>query len=445
MIPLLFVLAFLPANASPAPALNILATRNVPDTLTIPLGGNCWASYEGNSQNSDAEEDSPPHPGGHLSNAGIIDWTNKAISFTAWFRTSQPGSIHLWLIVPSATTNQPISILVGGKAHKVEVPPSKTTERIDAGQWTLTDTGYHAVLLEGAGVAIESIVAAGPATAGHNALVPTNEDNFFYWGRRGPSVHLNYPLPDSLHAEWFYNEVMAPVGQDVQGSYFMAAGFGQGYFGMQVNSPTTRHILFSIWSPFQTDNPKAVPDSQKIVLSKKGPDVHTGEFGNEGSGGQSYLNYPWKAGTTYRFLVRAQPENQRHTVFTAWFYAPEEQHWRLIASWSRPATTSWLTRLHSFVENFDPSFGNLQRSARFGRQWVCDEKGRWTPLTQARFTGDNTARKGYRLDYGGGVRENVFYLRNGGFFSDNTALNQLFQRPMAPGATPPAIDFSSLP
>jgi hypothetical protein len=258
-------------------------------------------------------------------------------------------------------------------------------------------------------------------------------------------VHLNYPLPDSIHAEWFYDEVSAPVGEDVQGSYFMAAGFGQGYFGMQVNSPTVRHILFSIWSPFQTDNPRAVPDSQKIVLVKKGPGVHAGEFGNEGSGGQSYWNYPWKAGVTYRFLVRARPDSLRHTVFTAWFFAPEQRHWQLIASWSRPGTTSWLTGLHSFVENFDPALGDRQRSAQFGRQWVCDDKGRWTALTRAVFTGDNTARKGYRLDYGGGVKGNVFYLRNGGFFSDYTRLNQLFRRPVAPDDNPPAIDFSALP
>ena len=258
-------------------------------------------------------------------------------------------------------------------------------------------------------------------------------------------MHLHYPWPDSLPAEWFYNEVTVPVGQDVQGSYFMADGFAQGYFGMQVNSPTTRHILFSIWSPFHTDDPKKVPDSQKILLLKKGEGVHAGEFGNEGSGGQSYLNFPWKAGNTYRFLVQAKPDSLRHTTFTAWFYAPEEARWRLIACWSRPGTTSWLTGLHSFLENFDPAYGDHQRLVRFGRQWVCDPNGHWTPLTRALFTGDNTARKGYRLDYGGGAEGSYFYLRNGGFFSDNTPLNRLFQRPMAPNDKAPAIDFAALP
>jgi len=31
-------------------------------------------------------------------------------------------------------------------------------------------------------------------------------------------------------------------------------------------------------------------------MPKKGKDVYTGEFGNEGSGGQSYRKYMWKSG-----------------------------------------------------------------------------------------------------------------------------------------------------
>jgi hypothetical protein len=47
-------------------------------------------------------------------------------------------------------------------------------------------------------------------------------------------------------------EITVPVGQDPIGSYFMANGFGEGYFGFQVNSKTERRVLFSVWSPFRT-------------------------------------------------------------------------------------------------------------------------------------------------------------------------------------------------
>src|SRR5690606_21222867 len=89
--------------------------------------------------------------------------------------------------------------------------------------------------------------------------VQNDQGNMFYWGRRGPSVHLQYQFPRSTPLTYAYSEITVPKGQDAIGSYFMANGFGEGYFGMQVNSDTERRVLFSVWSPFQTDNPADIP------------------------------------------------------------------------------------------------------------------------------------------------------------------------------------------
>lgn len=110
------------------------------------------------------------------------------------------------------------------------------------------------------------------------------------------------------------------------GTYFMANGFAEGYFGIQVNSEKERRILFSVWSPFHTDDPKSIPDDQKILLLKKGEGVYTGEFGNEGSGGQSFLRYNWQAETTYKFLLKGEPDGKGNTVYSAWFFAPENNN-----------------------------------------------------------------------------------------------------------------------
>ncbi len=63
----------------------------------------------------------------------------------------------------------------------------------------------------------------------------------------------------------------------------------------------------------------------------KGPEVRLGEFGNEGSGGQSFLVYPWKAGMTYRFLTEVKPDGNGNTRYTCWF-GPKDGEFRLIAS-----------------------------------------------------------------------------------------------------------------
>src|SRR5690606_4541361 len=122
---------------------------------------------------------------------------------------------------------------------------------------------------------------------------------------------------------WFYIEITVPEGEDVLGSYFMANGFAEGYFGIQVNSPSERRVLFSVWSPYETQDPNNIPDEYKIILLGKGEGVTTGEFGNEGSGGQSYKVFNWKAGTTYGFLLKGTPSVNNSTDYTAYFFDPE--------------------------------------------------------------------------------------------------------------------------
>lgn len=277
-------------------------------------------------------------------------------------------------------------------------------------------------------------------------FVRSNEGGMFYWGRRGPSVHLSYETPTDHPLQYAYSEITVPAGLDVQGSYFMANGFSQGYFGMQVNGPTERRVLFSVWSPFSTDNPREIPEDQRVVKLAAGPDVHVGEFGNEGSGGQSFLVYPWEAGRTYRFLteVLPDPEAPGQTRFTAWFNDKQRQEWRLIASFRRPQTTSHLAGFHAFLENFDPSYGHLTRGADYGNVWVRDIAGGWHECTVARLSADATAQGRHRLDYDGGAAGDHFFLRNCGFFSETGTVGKRFTRDSI-AADEPDVDVASLP
>ncbi|MDR3693607.1 DUF3472 domain-containing protein [Mucilaginibacter sp.] len=400
---------------------SILVTSHNDTIISVPVGGNAWR----------VDKDTL---GGNISNDGIVNWTNKNACFVTYIRFEKKGNFKLYLNLKVPDGETVLSVSALNKTQYIRVKGS-VIESHYAGEWTVNDTGYVAIKINGGSKTgnvyadIASLKLTGLNIKENTSFVRDNDGDFFYWGRRGPSVHLGYVVPDNKNAEWFYNEVTVPKNNDVLGSYFMACGFGEGYFGMQVNSATERHILFSVWSPFNTDDPKKIPDEQKIVMLKKGAGVHTGEFGSEGSGGQSYLLFNWKAGNTYKFLIRALPGGNNHTVYTAWFFAPEVNEWHLIASFSRPQTNTYLKHLHSFLENFDPEQGTIARKVYFNNEWIADENGKWVELNKAKFTADNTGAKGYRMDFSGGVAGNAFYLKNCGFFNSYTVRNVFFERP----------------
>lgn len=412
-----------------------VSSQQPPTKLSVPLGGNSWITTH---SRSGSEEVTP---------SGWKDWSDSGTVFSNYLYLSKPGTLVVSAEFTVPKGESEIQAIINGVSKGIKVAGPRKEYKI--GEWSIAKAGYTRVDMRGISktgaviAVVGNLLISGSAIDSKTAFVKNNEGNFFYWGRRGPSVHLRYDVPSNAgNIEWFYNEITVPSGNDVIGSYYMADGFDGGYFGMQVNSATERRVLFSVWSPYKTDDPKKIPADQKILLLKKGKDVTTGEFGNEGSGGQSYLKYNWRAGNTYKFLLRAEPVRNNYTNYTAWFFAADERAWRLIASFSRPATNKYLTGLHSFLENFDPASGNVTRKAYYQNQWIRTTDGKWTPINKATFTYDNTAQKGYRLDYSGGVEGGRFYLRNCGFFNDKTQFQSVFSH--SPNKSVPNIDLSKL-
>jgi len=280
---------------------------------------------------------------------------------------------------------------------------------------------------------IDALLLDGPAAKG--TLFNLTEQ------RGAPSVHLNFPIPEGVQATWFYNEVT--VKTDPIWSYYEACGFRRGYFGIQVNSPTERRIIFSVWDSGKEPAERSkVAVGDRVQLLTKGPDVVASDFGNEGTGGHSHLVYPWKTGDTYRFLVNARPDGTS-TIYTGYFYFPEKNAWGLIASFRAPKDGAYLGHLYSFNEDFEGANGQQKRLAEFGNQWIGTTDGRWIELTKAHFT--HTARGLYkdRLDRGAGVTGDRFFLTNGGFKEESIKYNDEINRP-ASGRIPD-VELPSLP
>ena len=371
----------------------------------------------------------------------IRNWIDKETVISFYFRAKECGKMNIAL---QAKGNSQLEVSLLGKKKKITLN-SDTLSRVDLGVFKVKTPGYIKMDIRGLKInegedfgSIAAVIVSGKM----QQIAYVESDFSTHFGRRGPSVHLGYVLPKE-DIEWFYNELIVPEEGDIPSSYYMACGFSQGYFGMQNNTPYKRRVLFSVWSPFETDNPAEIPDSLRVTLVKKGENTIINDFGNEGSGGQSYIHYDWKAGERCRFLMGVKPDGNGNTIYTAYFFDNNKGEWSLIASFRRPKTSTWYTGAHSFLENFNPVMGYINRKVYYANQWARTTDGRWLPVSKARFTCDTTGAKEMRLDYTGGVEGDNFFLSMGGFFDDYMDAGTYFDR-KGNVTEAPNIDFSTL-
>jgi hypothetical protein len=403
---------------------------------TIPVAGNAYRT-------------APQRAGGAIRRDGTLDWRDPGDVFSIFFHIDRPAELELALDARGPRGPWPLVVRVGEEVFHLSIAGDEFA-RCPVGRIQISQPGYVRVDLSSSSGSgnesgeIRDLLVSSRTEGLMLDCVRTNEGNMYYWGRRGPSVHLRFEVPGERPLQYAYCEITVPEGQDPIGSYYMANGFAEGYFGIQVNGPAERRVLFSVWSPFQTDDPRQIPEDQRIVAVAKGPDVRIGEFGNEGSGGQSYLVYPWRAGNTYSFLTEVEPDGKGNTVYTSWLADKSDGRWRLIASFRRPMTDTHLRGFHSFLESFAPEYGFIGRRARYGNVWVGDVDGKWHPCTQARFSVDATGDGRHRLDFSGGVEGDDFFLRNCGFFPAAVRPGETFTR-QSPDAQSPGVNVERLP
>jgi hypothetical protein len=244
------------------------------------------------------------------------------------------------------------------------------------------------------------------------------------------SVHLAYEAPEG---EAFYCEVTAV--KTAPGTYFATCGWNQGYFGMQELARGAKLLIFSVWDSRQND-PRAVEEQERVKVLHQGQGVRIGRFGGEGTGGQSFFDYDWKLGDTYRFLVTSKI-NENRIEYAGYFYVPEESAWKHLVTFSTITQGQNLRGYYSFVEDFkrDRVSATLTREARFGNAWVKPVDGPWEAVRRARFTADANPV----LNIDAGVAGDRFFLATGGAIENSGAkLRSIIELPKRDSVTAPS-------
>lgn len=374
---------------------------------------------------------------------GIVNWIDHETQIRWYGNFKNVGQLKVHLQVRGRNEGSvTLQLQVGSeeKRRVVNIENNKEAE-VDFGAFEITEPGYLPIALkripsqdaDATALDIIQLELDGESVdKAHFNLKPR---------RNAASVHLVYPVMENVKVAAFYCEMTAL--EDPVHSYYMACGWHRGYFGMQVNSPTERRIIFSVWDRGnEPTDPNKVDEMDRVRLVEKGDGVFTGRFGNEGTGGHSHLKYPWKTGSLQKFLVTATPINDTHTRFTGYYHHPDSLEWMLISSWDTPGEGGYMRGLYSFSENFVGSNGHLIRKALYGNQWIVQPNGNWIELTSAKFSHDPTGKED-RLDRFMGLEKGQFFLSHGGFVDGFTDYGAVFQRP-ATGNQPSGTPFTPI-
>ncbi len=371
----------------------------------------------------------------------FYNWKQAAKQIQFFVKIRKPGQLNVQLQFTNKWA-QPIRVSVGATVLKALLPATSKFTTIKLGKVLISDTGFVQITLS-----VPKNTAKMRTSIAGILLSGTAVENMHYNHkprRNAASVHLKYPVADSIKTISFYNEITVPAGFDPIHTYYMACGFARGYFGMQVNSEKERRIIFSVWDAGnEAVDRNKVGTENRVVLLAKGDSVIANDFGNEGTGGHSHFIYPWETQTTYKFLVTALTDSaSQTTIYSGYFYLPEQEKWKLMASFSAPKDGKNLRNLYSFSENFVGINGQLERKSLFGNQWIQNgANGQWQELTEARFSYDVTGKMGDRIDYGASVTPTgAFELWHGGFKNATANYGQSFIRPAQQNK--PVIDFT---
>jgi len=249
--------------------------------------------------------------------------------------------------------------------------------------------------------------------------------------RAARSVHLGYRAPDAV---LFYNEMT--VLESTPGSYFMAAGWNTGYFGIQELDDGRKVILFSVWDSTKGDDPNAVKQEERVECLHNAPDMRIRRFGGEGTGGQCMGRFDWKIGQNQRFAVTAAPDGEK-TSYAGYVWLSERNEWKHLVTFRTRTGGQSLRGLYSFIEDFRRDGRSVQevRRARFGNGWVKTTGGQWLPLNRARFTASGAEWEA-KDNIDAGVEEGRFFLATGGATRMTHPLSSTIEKPTSETSRP---------
>src|SRR5690606_35184919 len=153
-------------------------------TYTLPIAGNAFITSK------------PLESAEQINQNGLTNWTNQNTVISTFIRVNKAGTLKLGLnakVLPEENTSH-VKVSVNGNTKTIELN-SSTIKEYSIGDFNV-DTGYIKIELQGikktGGYFADVISYSVSGDAVSDGVTYSNDPEFYYWARRGPSCHLSY-------------------------------------------------------------------------------------------------------------------------------------------------------------------------------------------------------------------------------------------------------------
>src|SRR5690606_31021420 len=134
-----------------------------------------------------------------ISKAGLANWNSDKTITSTYIRVNKGGKLALGLkakVLPAGQSSQ-VAVSVNGTSKTIDLSGS-TAKSYPVGEFEV-EAGYVKIDLQGVSKTggyfadVESFDVTGNAI--NEGVIYSNDPEYYYWSRRGPSCHLGYTVP----------------------------------------------------------------------------------------------------------------------------------------------------------------------------------------------------------------------------------------------------------
>ena len=347
--------------------------------------------------------------------AYVTGWdAGDQVEWGVWLRNTGSLKVHVWT---SGCAPGEFTVNLNGQEQTLSVPQADGHERALAVglEFDIEKGGHHILRITNTGLASEQarlywVEVSGQAVREGAVLRkrwrPAAAHTKFSSSRNPEAVRLWVMQMDAVPGSLdFYAPITTPFG----------------YYGptWKADGTVNSSFNFSLWSFGRNEAAPPVRDLSHL-LAIGNHSATFGTFGHEGTGVKirDWEPLAGRQGQRQTLALRVEP-GQTHSTYFSYFYATDEQRWRLFGVGRKKNKRRPLTSLTvgSFVEVPGPPprqrTGAYERRMRY-RGWVMDADDRWYGLDRMS-VGDVHRETGLTYTDRGANSDGWFYLQTGGW------------------------------